>query len=102
MCDWVYSGHCVSTFFSNQINLLFFIPANTSTHWFPWSAPNTQYRHYVCSVCWVYWKKYGGLKKPGNQSIEYEQRLPLVLYKVKTTTTLVVTKFDCILMLHNL
>ncbi|CAB4004979.1 metastasis-associated MTA3-like, partial [Paramuricea clavata] len=38
--------------------------ANTSTHWFPWSTPNTQYRHYVCSVCWVYWKKYGGLKKP--------------------------------------
>ena len=36
-----------------------------SQQWYPWSPPNSPHRFYLCTLCWIYWKKYGGLKKPG-------------------------------------
>uniref|UniRef100_A0A8C9SGC3 Metastasis associated 1 family member 2 n=1 Tax=Scleropages formosus TaxID=113540 RepID=A0A8C9SGC3_SCLFO len=33
-----------------------------SPQWYAWGPPNMQCR--LCSVCWIYWKKYGGLKTP--------------------------------------
>ncbi|TRY55355.1 hypothetical protein DNTS_020902 [Danionella cerebrum] len=33
-----------------------------SQQWYAWGPPNMQCR--LCSTCWIYWKKYGGLKTP--------------------------------------
>uniref|UniRef100_A0A3B1IK07 Metastasis associated 1 family, member 2 n=1 Tax=Astyanax mexicanus TaxID=7994 RepID=A0A3B1IK07_ASTMX len=33
-----------------------------SPQWYAWGPPNMQCR--LCASCWVYWKKYGGLKTP--------------------------------------
>uniref|UniRef100_A0A3P8Y789 Metastasis associated 1 family, member 2 n=1 Tax=Esox lucius TaxID=8010 RepID=A0A3P8Y789_ESOLU len=30
--------------------------------WYAWGPPNMQCR--LCASCWIYWKKYGGLKTP--------------------------------------
>ncbi|EDO40223.1 predicted protein, partial [Nematostella vectensis] len=37
----------------------------TSQQWYPWSPSNSQHKFWLCTLCWIYWKKYGGLKKPG-------------------------------------
>ncbi|XP_064020111.1 metastasis-associated protein MTA3 isoform X3 [Pogoniulus pusillus] len=33
-----------------------------SHQWYSWGPPNMQCR--LCASCWMYWKKYGGLKMP--------------------------------------
>uniref|UniRef100_A0A8C7G687 Metastasis associated 1 family, member 2 n=1 Tax=Oncorhynchus kisutch TaxID=8019 RepID=A0A8C7G687_ONCKI len=33
-----------------------------SAQWYAWGPPNMQCR--LCASCWIYWKKYGGLKTP--------------------------------------
>uniref|UniRef100_A0A673IRD6 Metastasis-associated protein MTA2-like n=1 Tax=Sinocyclocheilus rhinocerous TaxID=307959 RepID=A0A673IRD6_9TELE len=33
-----------------------------SQQWYAWGPPNMQCR--LCATCWIYWKKYGGLKTP--------------------------------------
>ncbi|XP_030635953.1 metastasis-associated protein MTA2 isoform X2 [Chanos chanos] len=33
-----------------------------SSQWYAWGPPNMQCR--LCASCWIYWKKYGGLKTP--------------------------------------
>ncbi|KAJ1157234.1 hypothetical protein NDU88_009949, partial [Pleurodeles waltl] len=35
---------------------------NQSQQWYSWGPPNMQCR--LCAACWIYWKKYGGLKMP--------------------------------------
>lgn len=35
---------------------------SSSIQWYSWGPPNMQCR--LCSSCWTYWKKYGGLKMP--------------------------------------
>jgi hypothetical protein len=50
----------------------YFLPANfpslstlvatQSAQWYAWGPPNMQCR--LCASCWIYWKKYGGLKTP--------------------------------------
>ena len=37
-------------------------PAVQSPQWYAWGPPNMQCR--LCASCWIYWKKYGGLKTP--------------------------------------
>jgi len=37
-------------------------PAAQSQQWYAWGPPNMQCR--LCASCWIYWKKYGGLKTP--------------------------------------
>lgn len=46
--------------------------ATQSHQWYSWGPPNMQCR--LCATCWLYWKKYGGLKMP-TQS-EEEKLLP--------------------------
>uniref|UniRef100_A0A286XEC8 Metastasis associated 1 family member 3 n=2 Tax=Cavia porcellus TaxID=10141 RepID=A0A286XEC8_CAVPO len=36
--------------------------ASQSHQWYSWGPPNMQCR--LCATCWLYWKKYGGLKMP--------------------------------------
>lgn len=36
--------------------------AAQSPQWYAWGPPNMQCR--LCASCWIYWKKYGGLKTP--------------------------------------
>jgi len=43
-----------------------------SDQWYPWQ-PNSMHCR-LCSDCWVYWKKYGGLKIPQNQRLELMQQ----------------------------
>ncbi|GAA57583.1 metastasis-associated protein MTA1, partial [Clonorchis sinensis] len=35
-------------------------PATTSPQWYAWGPQNLLYR--LCTSCWTYWKRYGGLK----------------------------------------
>jgi len=51
---------------------------STSTAWFTWGPPNMGCR--LCSACWVYWKKYGGLKMPPSSRLERMQN-----HKIKGT-----------------
>ena len=44
----------------------------TSNTWYTWGPANLHCR--LCSECWVYWKKYGGLKIPQNQRVELMQQ----------------------------
>ena len=37
----------------------------SSQQWYPWGVPNSQHKFWLCTLCWIYWKKYGGLKRPG-------------------------------------
>ena len=39
----------------------------TSQQWYPWSPNNSPHKLWLCTLCWIYWKKYGGLKRPGKQ-----------------------------------
>ncbi|EEB12332.1 conserved hypothetical protein [Pediculus humanus corporis] len=34
----------------------------SSSQWYAWGSSHTQYK--LCHSCWIYWKKYGGLKNP--------------------------------------
>ncbi|XP_078001322.1 LOW QUALITY PROTEIN: metastasis-associated protein MTA3-like [Glandiceps talaboti] len=36
--------------------------AGSSYQWYSWGPANMQCR--LCAACWIYWKKYGGLKMP--------------------------------------
>ncbi|XP_077864855.1 metastasis-associated protein MTA1-like [Saccoglossus kowalevskii] len=36
--------------------------AGSSFQWYSWGPANMQCR--LCAACWIYWKKYGGLKMP--------------------------------------
>ncbi|KAH0509864.1 Metastasis-associated protein MTA3, partial [Microtus ochrogaster] len=50
------------------------IQAATQSHqWYSWGPPNMQCR--LCATCWLYWKKYGGLKMP-TQSEEQKSPSP--------------------------
>ncbi|XP_043931307.1 metastasis-associated protein MTA2 [Protopterus annectens] len=42
--------------------IIVFISATQSAQWYAWGPPNMQCR--LCASCWIYWKKYGGLKTP--------------------------------------
>uniref|UniRef100_A0A671NID7 Metastasis-associated protein MTA3-like n=1 Tax=Sinocyclocheilus anshuiensis TaxID=1608454 RepID=A0A671NID7_9TELE len=39
--------------------------AAQSAQWYSWGPPNMQCR--LCVSCWMYWKKYGGLKMPSRE-----------------------------------
>ncbi|XP_018580448.1 metastasis-associated protein MTA3-like isoform X2 [Scleropages formosus] len=43
-----------------------------SSQWYSWGPPNMQCR--LCISCWMYWKKYGGLKMPSRA--EGEEKAP--------------------------
>ncbi|XP_061288173.1 metastasis-associated protein MTA3 isoform X1 [Bos javanicus] len=45
--------------------------ATQSHQWYSWGPPNMQCR--LCATCWLYWKKYGGLKMPTQSE---EEKLP--------------------------
>ncbi|OBS72960.1 hypothetical protein A6R68_12455 [Neotoma lepida] len=47
--------------------------ATQSHQWYSWGPPNMQCR--LCATCWLYWKKYGGLKMP-TQSEEQKSPSP--------------------------
>lgn len=47
--------------------------ATQSHQWYSWGPPNMQCR--LCATCWLYWKKYGGLKMP-TQSDEEKSPSP--------------------------
>eukprot|EP00794_Sanderia_malayensis_P020599 gene20599-22630_t len=34
-----------------------------SSLWYPWGPSTSQCKLFLCKDCWLYWKKYGGLKK---------------------------------------
>ncbi|UYV75500.1 MTA1 [Cordylochernes scorpioides] len=36
----------------------------TSSQWYAWGVAHTQCR--LCQTCWIYWKKFGGLKYPSH------------------------------------
>lgn len=38
--------------------------STVSNLWYPWGPLSSTCKLSVCKNCWVYWKKYGGLKKP--------------------------------------
>lgn len=40
----------------------------SSQQWYPWGVPNSQHKFWLCTLCWIYWKKYGGLKRPDGLS----------------------------------
>ncbi|XP_041934694.1 metastasis-associated protein MTA3 isoform X2 [Alosa sapidissima] len=44
-----------------------------SPQWYSWGPPNMQCR--LCIACWMYWKKYGGLKMP-SRAEGAEERTP--------------------------
>lgn len=46
-----------------NLAVLFFSSLASQSHqWYSWGPPNMQCR--LCASCWIYWKKYGGLKMP--------------------------------------
>ncbi|XP_016086729.1 metastasis-associated protein MTA3-like [Sinocyclocheilus grahami] len=48
--------------------------AAQSAQWYSWGPPNMQCR--LCVSCWMYWKKYGGLKMPSRAEGEEEKTPP--------------------------
>ncbi|CDS36682.1 metastasis associated protein MTA1 [Echinococcus multilocularis] len=44
----------------------------TSPQWYAWGPPNLMCR--LCSGCWTYWKKYGGLKNPDKRGAPVNSR----------------------------
>uniref|UniRef100_A0A672RCC9 Metastasis-associated protein MTA3-like n=1 Tax=Sinocyclocheilus grahami TaxID=75366 RepID=A0A672RCC9_SINGR len=46
--------------------------AAQSAQWYSWGPPNMQCR--LCVSCWMYWKKYGGLKMPSRAEGEMRSR----------------------------
>ncbi|KAI4807231.1 hypothetical protein KUCAC02_027053 [Chaenocephalus aceratus] len=45
-----------------------------SAQWYSWGPPNMQCR--LCVSCWMYWKKYGGLKMPSRAEVPEESTSP--------------------------
>uniref|UniRef100_A0A3B3Z9J9 Uncharacterized protein n=1 Tax=Periophthalmus magnuspinnatus TaxID=409849 RepID=A0A3B3Z9J9_9GOBI len=45
-----------------------------SAQWYSWGPPNMQCR--LCVSCWMYWKKYGGLKMPSRAEGSEERTSP--------------------------
>ncbi|CAB1338114.1 unnamed protein product [Coregonus sp. 'balchen'] len=45
-----------------------------SAQWYSWGPPNMQCR--LCVSCWMYWKKYGGLKMPSRAEAPEEKTPP--------------------------
>ncbi|KAL0179475.1 hypothetical protein M9458_024917, partial [Cirrhinus mrigala] len=45
-----------------------------SAQWYSWGPPNMQCR--LCVSCWMYWKKYGGLKMPSRAEGAEEKTPP--------------------------
>uniref|UniRef100_A0A674MG46 Metastasis associated 1 family, member 3 n=1 Tax=Takifugu rubripes TaxID=31033 RepID=A0A674MG46_TAKRU len=45
-----------------------------SAQWYSWGPPNMQCR--LCVSCWMYWKKYGGLKMPSRAEGTEERTSP--------------------------
>uniref|UniRef100_A0A8D3CW60 Metastasis associated 1 family, member 3 n=1 Tax=Scophthalmus maximus TaxID=52904 RepID=A0A8D3CW60_SCOMX len=45
-----------------------------SAQWYSWGPPNMQCR--LCVSCWMYWKKYGGLKMPSRAEVPEERTSP--------------------------
>uniref|UniRef100_A0AAR2IUP5 Metastasis associated 1 family, member 3 n=1 Tax=Pygocentrus nattereri TaxID=42514 RepID=A0AAR2IUP5_PYGNA len=52
----------------------FFSSAMQSPQWYSWGPPNMQCR--LCVSCWMYWKKYGGLKMPSRAEGAEEKTPP--------------------------
>uniref|UniRef100_A0A671SN94 Metastasis-associated protein MTA3-like n=1 Tax=Sinocyclocheilus anshuiensis TaxID=1608454 RepID=A0A671SN94_9TELE len=48
--------------------------AAQSAQWYSWGPPNMQCR--LCVSCWMYWKKYGGLKMPSRAEGAEEKTPP--------------------------
>uniref|UniRef100_M4ANK3 Metastasis associated 1 family, member 3 n=1 Tax=Xiphophorus maculatus TaxID=8083 RepID=M4ANK3_XIPMA len=48
--------------------------AMQSAQWYSWGPPNMQCR--LCVSCWMYWKKYGGLKMPSRAEAPEERTSP--------------------------
>ncbi|XP_030629700.1 metastasis-associated protein MTA3 isoform X3 [Chanos chanos] len=48
--------------------------AMQSPQWYSWGPPNMQCR--LCVSCWMYWKKYGGLKMPSRAEGAEEKTPP--------------------------
>ena len=42
---------------------IFHILGKESALWYPWGPSTSQCKLFLCKECWLYWKKYGGLKK---------------------------------------
>lgn len=49
--------------------------AMQSAQWYSWGPPNMQCR--LCVSCWMYWKKYGGLKMPSRAEGPEERTSPV-------------------------
>uniref|UniRef100_A0A8C5C060 Metastasis associated 1 family, member 3 n=1 Tax=Gadus morhua TaxID=8049 RepID=A0A8C5C060_GADMO len=45
-----------------------------SAQWYSWGPPNMQCR--LCVSCWMYWKRYGGLKMPSRAEAPEERTSP--------------------------
>uniref|UniRef100_A0A673M3V2 Metastasis-associated protein MTA3-like n=1 Tax=Sinocyclocheilus rhinocerous TaxID=307959 RepID=A0A673M3V2_9TELE len=59
--------------------------AAQSAQWYSWGPPNMQCR--LCVSCWMYWKKYGGLKMPSRAEGEEEKTPPSPAPSVSTVLT---------------
>uniref|UniRef100_A0A674P564 Metastasis associated 1 family, member 3 n=1 Tax=Takifugu rubripes TaxID=31033 RepID=A0A674P564_TAKRU len=46
-----------------------------SAQWYSWGPPNMQCR--LCVSCWMYWKKYGGLKMPSRLLPRSNHMMPM-------------------------
>lgn len=56
---WIYCSECSM----HQFTCAAFSSVAPQSHqWYSWGPPNMQCR--LCASCWIYWKKYGGLKMP--------------------------------------
>lgn len=59
---------------STLINAFRTLTAMQSAQWYSWGPPNMQCR--LCVSCWMYWKKYGGLKMPSRAEAPEERTSP--------------------------
>jgi len=58
-----------------------------SSQWYAWGPTHMQCR--LCSTCWVYWKKYGGLKMPtrlGMLARRFEHSMCICTCSVKSNS----------------
>uniref|UniRef100_A0AAX7SNF3 Metastasis associated 1 family, member 3 n=1 Tax=Astatotilapia calliptera TaxID=8154 RepID=A0AAX7SNF3_ASTCA len=56
------NGAVFSAISLTSVNGFHTLTAMQSAQWYSWGPPNMQCR--LCVSCWMYWKKYGGLKMP--------------------------------------
>lgn len=57
-----------------SVNAFCTLTAMQSAQWYSWGPPNMQCR--LCVSCWMYWKKYGGLKMPSRAEGPEERTSP--------------------------